>query len=109
MSEKEIIYNFENIVEDSRTEDRKEYYESLRSVLELLKQQQKEIEELKKCYVIKPKELEKEINKEWQNKIKAKIKKEEKHQETTKKVFQGSLNYHMQKYAVEVLKELLEE
>ena len=47
MSEKEIIYNFENIVEDSRTEDRKEYYESLRSVLELLKQQQKEIEKLK--------------------------------------------------------------
>lgn len=73
MSEKEIIYNFENIVEDSRTEDRKEYYESLRSVLELLKQQQKEIEELKKCYVIKPKELEKEINKEWQNKIKEKL------------------------------------
>ena len=47
MSEKEIIYNFENIVEDSRTEDRKEYYESLRSLLELLKQQQKEIEKLK--------------------------------------------------------------
>lgn len=103
-----IIYT-DNIPKNMFISITKEQYAEYMQQKEMIQQQQKEIEELKKCYVIKPKELEKEINKEWQNKIKAKIKKEEKHQETTKKVFQGSLNYHMQKYAVEVLKELLEE
>lgn len=43
------------------------------------------------------------------DKIREKIKKEEKHKETIKKLFPDSFNYHIQEYAIEVLKELLEE
>lgn len=39
------------------------------TIINLIYKQQKEIEELKKCYVIEPKELEKEIDKEWRDKI----------------------------------------
>lgn len=43
------------------------------------------------------------------DKIREKIEKEKKYQETIKKLFQDSLNYHIQEYAIEVLEELLEE
>ena len=84
--------------------------ESIDTLLNLIDKQQKEIEELKKDKKALvdnySKVLSSFISKE---KIKAKIKKEEKYQETTKKLFPDSLNYHVQEYAIEVLKELLEE
>lgn len=106
--------------------------EAYTTILNLIDKQRKEIEELKeiewkvleiitdtndnlegmfikliKLFVI-PKEKVK-TNCISKDKIKAKIEKEEKYQETTKKLFPGSLNYHIQEYAIEVLKELLEE
>lgn len=72
------------------------------SILNLIEKQQEEIEELKKCYVINPRELEKEINKEWQDKIRAKIKEYDKWIE--KGEYTESLE--AQRYA---LNELLEE
>ena len=74
------------------------------SILNLINKQQKEIEELKTCYVIKPRELEKEINKEWQDKIKNEIKELEKMELT-----EGDIFFVMRDYTVLILKELLEE
>lgn len=67
-----IIYT-DNIPKNMFISITKEQYAEYMQQKEMIQQQQKEIEELKKCYVIKPKELEKEINKEWQNKIKEKL------------------------------------
>jgi len=73
-------------------------------LLMLIDKQQKEIEELKTCYVIKPRELEKEINKEWQDKIKNEIKELEKMELT-----EGDIFFVMRDYTVLILKELLED
>lgn len=84
-----------------------------RIVYRYILKQQKEIETLKAIinkgheYNLDKRYVElKYINKD---KIREKIKKEEKYQETIKKLFPDSFNYHIQEYAIEVLKELLEE
>ena len=123
--EKEVLKFFENKEYSFTCEvPKKELYEALgieetdfetevikiNTLLNLIQKQQKEIEELKKDKKALvdnySKVLSSFISKE---KIKAKIKKEEKYQETTKKLFTDSLNYHMQEYAIKVLQELLEE
>lgn len=45
--EEDIIYEFKNIVEESRTEDRQDYYIKLRNVLDLIQELKEENEQLK--------------------------------------------------------------
>jgi len=93
-----------NIDIEARKEEKCLLIEDMNKYYDICIQQQKEIEELKTCYVIKPRELEKEINKEWQDKIKNEIKELEKMELT-----EGDIFFVMRDYTVLILKELLEE
>lgn len=67
MTDKEVINDFKNIVEESRTEDRTEYYIKLRNTLDVLENQQNRIAELKKIEEAH-RELNGELRKELQMK-----------------------------------------
>lgn len=47
MNKEDIIYEFKNIVEESRTEDRQDYYIKLRNVLDLIQELEEENKKLK--------------------------------------------------------------
>lgn len=99
-----------DIEKDFNSSAGKEESNIIKTLLNLIEKQRKEIKELKEehnskyYHTIKLKELENEINNDWENKIKAEIKKLEQMELEEDETFGN-----MRDYAILILKELLGE